>query len=474
MVFNALNDDLYALLVTLIDGFNLLPKLLFALFLAVIFYKIFGYVIGKIFDLTFHVKKFFFIILIAIYLVVTLTIYGGGLSWQTELNFENIGVTKDKFLNEVILDDFQAMYRGYVLHNRILSSNGLNFSAENVKQLAALHANRLADSNNLDDYLKHYAKGSLIPKPDHIFLIISESYANWTLLDKYSDLHIADGVKSIIDAEDSDYCSAFLPNGANTVSAVTGIVTNFADANLYLTTLPQSFENEYSTSAAPQLQRLGYITNFYYAGPSTWEKIGEFTTAQGFDNFHCQGDILSYKDIKSNVWGVDDKFLYRFIIDNMDWFTQSFNVILNTSNHAPYTVNIDDEQIHLNKDFDDDNLNLKLAHHAYADREIKKFVDKIKNFSPNSLIIIIGDHADRCNIDKQPSDYERFVVPFVITGNGVYHGLLKENSAGSHIDVVPTIIELIAPKDFEYYSVGSSLTENIYGVNHALYITRTS
>ena len=39
---------------------------------------------------------------------------------------------------------------------------------------------------------------------------------------------------------------------------------------------------------------------------------------------------------------------------------------------------------------------------------------------------------------------------------------------------MPTIIELIAPKDFVYYSIGKSLTENFYGVNYALYITHDS
>ena len=474
MIFNAANEDLYALLITLIDGFNLPLRLLLALLLAIVLYKLFQFITKKflIQPSAFFIKVFLGVLT---YAVVNLTIFGGGLTWQTELNFENIGVTKDKFLNESILDSYQAIYRGYVLQNRITTSGGLNFTSDDIKNLAAQRAGQSPDSDNLDDYLINRAKGALIPKPKHIFIIISEAYANWTLLDKYTDLHIADGVKSIINSEDSDYCPTFLPNGANTVSAVTGIVTNFADANLYLTTLSQSFNTVYSTSAAPQFKKLGYVTNFYYAGPSTWEKIGDFTTAQGFDNFYSQGDIASTNNnITGNVWGVDDKFLYQFIENKIELSTPSFNVILNTSNHAPYTVDLEAEGITLTKKFDDEELNHKLAHHAYADRELKNFVDFIKSNVPESLIIIVGDHADRCNIDAQPSDYERFGVPFIITGNGIYHGILNKKSAGSHIDVVPTIIELIAPKDFNYYAIGTSLTENICGVNYALFITCTA
>ena len=468
MLFNAVNDDLYALFVTLIDEFQLPLRLLIALILSMILYKIW------VKCLQVQLKINSLLVIALTYLAVTLSIFGGGLNWQTELNFENIGITKDKFLNEAVLDSYQAIYRGYVLQNRIASSAGLNFSAQDIKNLAAQHSNQSPTSDNLNDYLNHYAKGAVIPKPKHIFLIISESYPNWVLLDKYSDLHIADGMKLIVNAENSDYCPTFLPNGGNTVSAVTGIVTGLADANLYLTTLPQSFTVPYSTAAAPSMKRLGYTANFFYAGPATWERIGEFTIAQGFDHFYSQGDISAAEAVKGNVWGVDDKFLYQFVESKLNLDTPTFNVILNTSNHAPYTVDLEAEGITLSKTFDDDDLNKKLAHQLYADRELKRFIDTITSKAPESIFVIVGDHADRCNIDKQPSDYERFGVPFIITGNGIKHGILTANSAGSHIDIIPTIIELIAPQDFEYHSIGTSLTENDRAVNYALFMTRTA
>ena len=466
MIFNAINDDLYALFMTLIDEFYLPLRLILALIMSIILYKLF------LKCLQVQLKINSLLVIALTYLMVTLTIFGGGLNWQTELNFENIGITKDKFLNETILDSYQAIYRGYVLQNRIVSSAGLNFSAQDIRNLAAQHSQHSPTSDDLNDYLHHFAKGGLIPKPKHIFVIISESYANWVLLDKYSELHIADGMKFIINADNSDYCPTFLPNGGNTVSAVTGIVTGLADANLYLTTLPQSFALPYSTAAAPSMKRLGYTANFFYAGPATWERIGEFTIAQGFDHFYSQGDISATSAVKGNVWGVDDKFLYEFIINNLDLNMPTFNIILNTSNHAPYTVDLEAEGITLSKTFDDDDLNKKLAHQFYADRELKRFIDNMSLKVPESIFVMVGDHADRCNIDKQPSDYERFGVPFIITGAGIKHGMLAANSAGSQIDIIPTIIELIAPKDFEYHSIGASLTENDRGVNYALFLTR--
>ena len=121
----------------------------------------------------------------------------------------------------------------------------------------------------------------------------------------------------------------------------------------------------------------------------------------------------------------------------------------------------------------DEHLLKELGHYWYADRELAKFVRAAKAKYPDSLFVIVGDHADRYNIDKTPSTYERYGIPFVITGQGVHRGTLLADSAGSQIDIVPTLFELIAPAGFEYMSLGTSLTTaNRQGVNYGFWITR--
>ncbi len=454
-IFAGLHDDFFALLVTFAEGFQLLPRLFAVIIFSVIFYQIFH-------KINFKLNKFIAVPIAVI--LIPLCFYGGGFTWQTELNFENIGVTKNNLLNESILDSWQAIYRAKIQQDRILNSQGLNFTVAQIKNLSAKVTGKNLNSDNLDDYLKKNAQGAKIQKPKQIFIIISESLANWAIEEQYSDLHMADGLKKLI--ANGAYCKNFLPNGGNTVSAVTGIVTGFADANLYLTMIPQSYAEIFPTSAAPQMQNLGYKTNFYYAGSATWEKIFDFTTAQGFENFFGEGDIKNkISNASGNVWGVDDKFLYQFILENIDLQENNFCVILNTSNHAPYTVDLAAENI-----FD---AETKIGHYKYAERELCKFVAEMQSREPESLFIILGDHADRFNIETNPELRERYCVPLIIFGCGVEKNFLPENCAGSQIDILPTLIEFIAPRGFEYFSVGRSLTENFIGVNYALYITQT-
>lgn len=491
LLFNAGNDDMYALFVSLVQEFNLPLRLTGALLLAFCLWRGLKYLLAwceakprTAYSVYIKASRGKSIakgaaMALVLYVLGRLIVFGGSWGWETALEWENVGVTKDSFMNEAILDDYQAIYRGYRMNNRMLACNGLNFTAEQIQKLAGELAGRSADSNNLDDYLRREAQGAQVAKPKQIFLIVSESYANWPLLDKYSQLHIADGMKGIIAGEDADYCNAMLPNGASTISAMTGVTTGLADANLYLTTMPESFKQPYITAIAPQMEKLGYTTNFWYAGPATWERIGAFTEAQGFQHFYGRGDMP--EEAEGSVWGCDDEYLYAQVLQRVSPDTSSFNVILNVSNHSPYTVDVAAKGFDADKlrqalppeAAKDDWLVNELGHYWYADRELAGFVKNLKEKYPECLVLIVGDHADRYNIDKQPSMYERYVVPFVVTGAGVHKGTLLPDSAGSQIDIGPTIIEMVAPKGFAYYAIGSSLTRsNRQGVNYGFWITR--
>lgn len=487
MLFTGAKDDVVALFWTMVQQYNLPVRLAGALLLAFVLWRLLRAVLATDFldgrlsapRMPRPVRYLWRLAFLGFcYLMVLFGLFGGSTGWQTSVNWENAGVTKDDFLNEAILDNLQAIYRAWNLNSRMLACNGLDFTAEDIRNLAALYAHRAPDSDDLDTYLLQQAKGPQIAKPKQILVILSESFANWPLLPSYQNIPISQGMRALIAEDDTDYCPTFLPNGASTVSAVTGVVTGFADANLYLTTMPESYRAPYITASAPQMAKLGYDTAFWYAGPATWERIGAFTQAQGFAHFYSRGD---YGDVPGSVWGCEDEYLYEHVLDGLSADTPSFNVVLNASNHSPYDVDVEA------KGFDkeavreslpdsvqqDEELLKELGHYWYADRELAKFVQAVKEKCPDSLIVIVGDHGDRYNLEKTPPMYERYGIPFIITGKGIHKGILLPDSAGSQIDIVPTLLELIAPKGWPYYAVGRSLTtEARRGVNYGFFITR--
>ncbi len=480
MIFTAMHEDVYALFISLIEEFHLPLKLCIVVLLVCVLNYIFNKFIDKkwgFFKWSKLKSKYrLIILLIGVYLLGTLSLYGGGWSWKTGVNWENAGITNDTFLNESILDDYQAIYRAYANQMRMEACNGLSFSADDVDVLAQ----RLTQKNgnyDLKNYLKKEATGAKIIKPQHIFVIVSESYANWPLLAKYNNLHIADNMQKVIAQDNTVYTSHMLPSGSSTIGALMTMVTGMANSNLYLTTMPEALKEPYLTASAPQMKNLGYETSFWYAGPATWENIQEFTLAQGFDKFYSRGNLD--ENATGSVWGADDEYLYDAIFKQIDENKATFSVILNTSNHSPFNIDLQSKgfneevvrQALPESEKNNQELIKELGHFWYADKMAGEFIEKVQKKYPDSLIIFVGDHADRYNIDKTPSMYERYTVPLIITGKGITKDLLPKDNAGSQIDIMPTVIDLIAPEKFEYYSVGTPLMNNKLGQSYAFWIT---
>lgn len=480
MIFTAMHEDVYALFISLIEEFHLPLKLCIVVLLVCVL----NYIFNKFIDGKWDFFKWYklnnkfrlIILLISVYLLGTLSLYGGGWSWKSGVNWENAGITNDTFLNEAILDDYQAIYRAYVNQMRMEACNGLSFSADDVDVLAQ----RLTQKNgnyDLKNYLKKEATGAKITKPQHIFVIVSESYANWPLLAKYNNLHIADNMQKVIAQDNTVYTSHMLPSGSSTIGALMTMVTGMANSNLYLTTMPEALKEPYLTASAPQMKSLGYETSFWYSGPATWENIQEFTLAQGFDKFYSRGNLD--ENATGSVWGADDEYLYDAIFKQIDENKATFSVILNTSNHSPFNIDLQSKgfneevvrQALPESEKNNQELIKELGHFWYADKMAGEFIEKIQKKYPDSLIVFVGDHADRYNIDKTPSMYERYTVPLIITGKGITKDLLPKDNAGSQIDIMPTVIDLIAPAKFEYYSVGTPLMNNKLGQSYAFWIT---
>lgn len=486
LLFNTFNDDVNALFYTLVQQYNLPIRLLLTgVTGAVLSWILRTWLQTKTYHLpcfsnSYKNIAFRVSLLVILYFLVIFIRFGGSMTYAYNIDWENSGVTKDEFLNEAILDDVQALYRAYTLHERVMASTGLDMDPARIAEYGTYLAGHQVESGKVDDFFKKQAQGSNSQKPQHVFLIIGESYANWPLLPQYKGLNIANGMRNIIAQKDAAYVSAFLPNGMCTISGIMGIVTGMAEANLYLTYLPESYKEPYATSLAPQMKRLGYKPRFWYAGPSSWERVKDFTLAQGFEEFYGMGDIKSQS---GNVWGCDDKYLFEAVASGVDNSSPTFDVIMNISNHAPYTVDLEKEGFDRDSVInglpdnlkEDQELIKKLGHFWYADKIMAAFIGEMRQKYPDSLFIIVGDHADRLNIQLNPSLYERYTVPFIVYGKGIQRDIFPKEVAGSHINIAPTLLELLSPPGFEYYSLGESLTRgNTMGFNYGFWITHDS
>ena len=478
MVFNAVNDDISALFYTMIEQYNLLEGTVFVAIITFICTWILKQILCKnifksISFSKYNGKWYFRLAIIVMTLSFALFVrFGGSFSYAKSIHWENYTKTKDTFLNEMILDDMQAIYRGYSIKKRI--DNGIIYGVDKtqIKSYVEKMANytdsqKLHQENarQIDDNLYYEAQGTTINKKQHIFIIIGESFAQWPTLENYADLHLADNMRELMQQENTTYTHNFMPNGAFTPMAVNAVICGLSDVNIYPNHQYESYRQVYKTSLAPQLKKLGYKTQFWYSGFSGWERIKDFALAQGFDEFHCASD---YQYPSGNVWGSDDKFIFDKLQEEIAENAEpTVYVILSVSNHAPYSVDLAKEgfpkeelraKLPQEVQGNEDLLN-RLGHYWYTDKVIGKFIKNVEKIFPQqNLFVITGDHADRTNIEDKPTMFNRYSVPFIVYGEGIKKAMISPNMAGGHINLGATIIELIAPKGFGYYSLGKSLT----------------
>lgn len=484
MIFNTFRDDITALFYTLVTDYNLPVFLVTTAIISYIFCRLLrkllatGTYPAPRFSQAYQKVVFRIAVAVAVCFFMIFIRFGGSLTYAHSLHWENSAISRDDFLNEAIIDDIQALYRAYSIQQRVHEgAGGIKVNAEGIRGYGALLKDSAFVTNQIDDVFTKLAEGPKIPKPRHVFIILGESYAQWPLLELYGGLHIADGIKGIISQDNAVHIPAFVPNGAFTPMAVTAVVSGLSDVGLFPSYHPESYKGPYSTALAPQFKKLGYKVNFWYGGASSWERIKAFALAQGFDNFYGMGDFYSNS---GNVWGSDDRYLFEAILSSFTSDLPTLTVILTVSNHAPYSVNLAREGFDEGQTIaalpeeakGDKELLKRLGHYWYTDRQIAEFVQKMHNKYPDSLFVITGDHADRTNISKTPTIFERYTVPLVFYGAGINKQIIPANVAGSHINIAPTLIELIAPQGFAYYSEGKSLTRGSdIGFSHNVWIT---
>ncbi|HEU5360088.1 MAG TPA: LTA synthase family protein, partial [Candidatus Deferrimicrobiaceae bacterium] len=314
---------------------------------------------------------------------------------------------------------------------------------------------------DLDLYLRKTARGPVNAPARQIFLIVMESYDAWPLLEKYRSLKLSEGLADL--AARGLSVTSFLSASSGTMTSLSPIVTGLADAGLH-TNFQKSARKPYRSSVPETFHRLGYRTRFFYGGKIKWQRIDEFMKAQGFREIY--GASHMGEGLSGNEWGVDDEYLFDFVAKTGTDEEKSFNLILTTSYHPPYDIDVfsrgypvrgvpDD----LKDRFDPGVIDLKtLGHLWYADKALADFVRTVEGKLTAPLFAVTGDHYSRKFINAKPDFFEHSAVPFVLYGTKVLAGVpLLKGTAGSHIDIGPTLIELAAPKGFEYYSLGHDL-----------------
>jgi len=402
--------------------------------------------------------------------------YGGTLNHRNKPEFDEVPdvVKNDVFFGKAVIDDLVS----FELACKSNVSEALTHDDETSSRIMLpLLGRAVTSSDNPLAFFKRAAQGAKVSKPSHIFFLMGESHAQAGLDSLYADLHLMDASKRFREEAHTLSIDNFLSAGMTSRPSLVSLITGIYDANLELNER-ELFWNKTVPSAMPlQMRKLGYRTEFWYGGGLNHGSMQHFVPKTGFDVCHAGPDFCG-KDAPQTWLGVYD---HVFLEKAADIIAKSdegptFHFLYTTSNHGPWNMPFEKYGFDVDKIMPgipkalkkDRKMMRRLAAAWYADRALMKFVETMREKFPDSLFIVTGDHTSGLipyQYDliprREPSFRESMLTTFAIHHPELTPDMLVGNTIGGHMNIMPTIMELIAPKGHEYYSLFPPLTEPI-------------
>lgn len=472
MLINGAHDDWSAIIKTAVDEYGLLWRLPIALIGSVLLaIGAKKFVSMPLRELTITNKKLrIFASILSVPIIGVLFLFcrfGGGFNYEQSINWENAGRTSSQVLNETIIDDGQALYRVYAIHQRMKSEAAIHFTADDMRNyIARLGGNPKA--NTFDDAFRHViTKERLTTQPKTVVLILGESYPLYPYLPAYKNLgsYVTATGNALINSGKGTASKGIMAFGSGTMPAVNGYVSGLTDVGLYTNYEPESFKAPYNTGIGNMMKHLGYKTVFVYGGYGTWQGVRDFVLAQGFDTFLEASNFKTGKE-NGGAWGLPDGDMFKGLVDYIKTHDdgKTFYFVLTTSNHPPYSVDLNGAGFDASKLKYDvagtiphtDEAVKELGHLWYADHVMGDFVKSTEAVDPTALFVITGDHNERFTFAKEVDQLTYAGVPAIIYGQGMGQNPLP-NRFGTAQQLAPTIAELVGRPGQVYYSMVPSL-----------------
>jgi len=467
-VFNLYYDDTRAIFTTIWAEYHVIPNLIIIALTSFFLVRLYLWFMSSgLFEKKIMPRALPVPVRIVIGLATAVLIVIGlrGSFGHRPLKLEDAAVIRDSFLSKAVLNPYSALLYAYRAHQKVAYvMTGLEtyLPDRDVRKAAQEVFNTSASYNSLDEYLRKVAPGHRNIQPKHIFLVVMESYDAWPLMRKYSSLGLTPELSAL--GRKGRHIVDFLPASDGTATSLSALITGLPDANV-VTNYQKSSQTAFPSSIAESFKRLGYRTRFFYGGYLSWQKIGDFAKAQGFEEVYGAAHIGSWAS--HNEWGVEDETLFDFIVKTVGSAASqpSINLIMTTSYHPPYELDVYGKGFSLRKVPDelaaefDNSVTLKMLGHLwYSDRCIGDFVRSAEKKLAPALFAFTGDHYGRKFINNHPDFFEASAVPFILYGRDVLRNIaVPANAAGGHIDIAPTLIELSAPKGFTYSALGRNI-----------------
>ena len=403
--------------------------------------------------------------------------YGGTLNHRKKPEWDEVPprVKEDTLLAKAAMDDLIALELAW---KKRVSDAERHTDDEAWSYLTSILPEHCPRTDHPLSLFTRSTAGPRVTPPSHIFFLLGESHAQAPLDPMYHRLGLMEASLRFRSSPHTITMNHMLSAGMTSRPSLVSLFTGLYDSDMEINEMGAFWQRTFPNSLPQLLHRLGYRTEYWYGGYLNHGSMEHFVPAIGFDAWHAGPEICG-EDAPQTWLGVYDHIFLEEAAARIEASTEDgpvFHFLYTTSNHGPYNMPYEKYGFDLSRVMRDapevaariardKKVSRRMASIWYADQALIRFAERMKKDFPDSLIIITGDHS----FGALPYEYdvakrrEPTIREAVLTSFAMYHRELTPDMLpsriGGHMNILPTLLELIAPQGFSYLSPFAPLTQ---------------
>ena len=313
--------------------------------------------------------------------------------------------------------------------------------------------------------IKNYNQIEFVKKPNIvIFIIESMGREYWGELNKNRNIKNFKSFTPFLDSLSKQ--SLIFPNAfATSRKSIHAMPSILAGVPSFETAYTSSYYSRQKLESIVSISNaLGYDTSFLHGAENGSMGFQGFANTLGYDNYYGRDEFNNDNEY-DGFWGIWDEPFLQFSKSILENKNQPFlATIFTITSHEPYIIPDKFKGM-----FDKGYLPIHkcVGYTDYSIRQLFKSIEKSSWFE-NTIFIFTSDHTNQSYFEYYQSTVNRFATPLLIyKKNSDFKGL--DNRLASHLDIYPTVAQLIGyKKPFRSWgrSLLSSKNESAFTINY--------
>ncbi|MGB2397239.1 MAG: LTA synthase family protein [Flavobacteriaceae bacterium] len=301
--------------------------------------------------------------------------------------------------------------------------------------------------------IKAYPNQALKQSKPNVVLFIIESFGReyWGTLNEQRNIPNYESFTPFLDSlgKHSLRFTNFFANGRKSIHGMPSILAGIPSFKTAYTSSP--YTNQSVESIVSIANSMGYDTSFFHGAPNGSMGMLGFSKVLGFNHYYGKDEYNKNSDF-DGYWGIWDEPFLGFMKKTLDTTqTPFFSTVFTVTSHEPYII----PEKHKGK-FKKGHLQMHECV-GYTDFALRQFFAAAKDtpWFENTIFIFTADHSNQSYYPFYQKAINRFANPLMIySPKEDFVGV--NDQLGQHIDIYPTIVDLIGYKK-SFRSWGQSL-----------------